>query len=153
MALLKGTRHAGCSPVFSQQHGIDLEETFSHVVEPATVRTVLSLSTVSDWPVHQLDIKNAFLNGTLLETVARNLLVLLIPLSRSSTCVASTSHCIDSSKHLEPGSFASRTSYSPLDFLVPCATPLSSFTSQAPMWHISCCMWTTSSSRPPLCTS
>ena len=45
------------------------DETFSPVVKPAKVRTVLSLALSRSWPVHQLDVKNAFLHGTLSETV------------------------------------------------------------------------------------
>nr|GEZ78304.1 ribonuclease H-like domain-containing protein [Tanacetum cinerariifolium] len=53
----------------SQQQGIDVDDTFSSVVKPATIRTVLSLAVSRKWPIHQLDVKNAFLNGNLSETV------------------------------------------------------------------------------------
>nr|GEX53385.1 ribonuclease H-like domain-containing protein [Tanacetum cinerariifolium] len=49
--------------------GVDFDETFSPVVKPATIHTVLSLAVSRKWPIHQLDVKNAFLNGDLSETV------------------------------------------------------------------------------------
>ncbi|GJT55534.1 ribonuclease H-like domain-containing protein [Tanacetum coccineum] len=52
-----------------QRLGVDFDETFSPVVKPATIRTVLSLVVSRKWPIHQLDVKNAFLNGDLSETV------------------------------------------------------------------------------------
>ncbi|GJY10948.1 ribonuclease H-like domain-containing protein [Tanacetum coccineum] len=53
----------------SQQQGIDCDETFSPVVKPATIRTVMSLAVSRDWPIHQLDVKNAFIHGHLSKTV------------------------------------------------------------------------------------
>jgi hypothetical protein len=40
-----------------------------HRREEATIRTVLSIASSRSWPIHQLDVKNAFLHGTLDETV------------------------------------------------------------------------------------
>jgi hypothetical protein len=39
------------------------------MIKPATIRTVLSIAASARWPVHQLDVKNAFLHGTLSEMV------------------------------------------------------------------------------------
>ncbi|KAJ9566603.1 hypothetical protein OSB04_002569 [Centaurea solstitialis] len=39
---------------FSQQPGLDFDDTFSPVVKPATIRTVLSISISRNWPIHQL---------------------------------------------------------------------------------------------------
>ena len=54
---------------FSQRPGLDFDQTFSPVVKPATIRTVLHLAAARDWPVHQLDVKDAFLHGDLTEQV------------------------------------------------------------------------------------
>ncbi|GJT43257.1 ribonuclease H-like domain-containing protein [Tanacetum coccineum] len=52
-----------------QRQGIDCDETFSPIVKPATIRTVLSLTVSRNWLIHQLDVKNAFLHGHLSEIV------------------------------------------------------------------------------------
>lgn len=54
---------------FTQCLNIYYDETFSPLVKPATVDMVLSLALSHDWPMHQLDMTNAFLHGTLSETV------------------------------------------------------------------------------------
>nr|GEW53342.1 ribonuclease H-like domain-containing protein [Tanacetum cinerariifolium] len=55
----------------SQQLRVDFDETFSLVVKSATIHTVLSLAVSRQWPIHQLDVKNAFLNCDLSETAPR----------------------------------------------------------------------------------
>ncbi|GJX23743.1 ribonuclease H-like domain-containing protein [Tanacetum coccineum] len=52
----------------TQLEGVDVDETFSLVVKPATIQTVLSLAASRHWQIHQLDVKNAFLHGDLFET-------------------------------------------------------------------------------------
>lgn len=54
---------------FNQRPGIDFGETFSPVIKPATIRTVLTLVASRKWPAHQLDVSNAFLHGNLQEQV------------------------------------------------------------------------------------
>jgi hypothetical protein len=54
---------------FTQRPRVDYDETFSPVVKPATVRTVLATVISRTWPIQQLDVKNAFLHGTLSKTV------------------------------------------------------------------------------------
>ncbi|GKF62377.1 ribonuclease H-like domain-containing protein, partial [Tanacetum coccineum] len=48
---------------------VDVDDTFSPVVKPGTIRTVLSLAASRRWPIHQLDVKNVFLHADLSETV------------------------------------------------------------------------------------
>lgn len=53
----------------SKRTGIDCDETFSLVVKPAIIRTVLSIAVTHKWPIRQLDVNNAFLHEYLQETV------------------------------------------------------------------------------------
>lgn len=54
---------------FIQVPRADFHHTFSLVVKVSTVRVVLILLVHFRWLLHQLDIKNAFLNGVLLKPV------------------------------------------------------------------------------------
>ena len=50
---------------YTQQAGLDFNETFSLVIKPATVRLILSLVATFGWSLQHLDVKNAFLHGIL----------------------------------------------------------------------------------------
>jgi hypothetical protein len=54
---------------FHQQEGVDFWETYSPVIKPITIRTVLSIAVSSGWAIKQVDVSNAFLHGLLNETV------------------------------------------------------------------------------------
>ena len=54
---------------FHQRPKVDFHETFSPVVNPVTVRTVLSIGLHHRRTVCQLDVNNTFLNGHLSEEV------------------------------------------------------------------------------------
>lgn len=54
---------------FTQHPRTNFDKTFSPVVKPDTVHTVLTLALSRNWPIHKLDVKNVFLRDTLTETV------------------------------------------------------------------------------------
>ena len=54
---------------FHQVPGVDYGETFSPMIKPTTVCTILSLVVSKGWVLRQFDVQNAFLHGNLYEDV------------------------------------------------------------------------------------
>lgn len=54
---------------FTQCAGVDFNETFTPIVKPATIRTVLTIVASHHWSTKQLDVSNAFLHGHLKEHI------------------------------------------------------------------------------------
>lgn len=54
---------------FNQIEGFEYAETFSLVVKPTTIGVVLTLALMHRWPVKQLDVNNAFLQGHLTDNL------------------------------------------------------------------------------------
>lgn len=54
---------------YLQRHGIDFNETFAPTGRLATLRTIFALAAIEGLPMHQLDIKTAFLNSNLDEDI------------------------------------------------------------------------------------
>ena len=52
---------------FTQEYGIDYEETFTLVARISSVRAFLVVATASKLDIFKMDVKNAFLNGELSE--------------------------------------------------------------------------------------
>jgi len=48
---------------FSQKEGVHYDETFAHVARYTSIRTIIAIASVMGWKLHQMDVKNAFLNG------------------------------------------------------------------------------------------
>jgi histone deacetylase 1/2 len=54
---------------FSQEQGVNFNETFSPIVKPTMVRVIFSNALSLKWETRQLDVKNAFLHGKLTEVI------------------------------------------------------------------------------------
>ena len=53
---------------FSQKEGINYEET-APVVRYTSIKTIMALSSMMKWDLHQMDVKTTFLNGVIEEGI------------------------------------------------------------------------------------
>ena len=54
---------------FSQKEGIHYDEIFASIARYTTICSIIALATSQGWNLHQMDIKTAFLHGSLKEEV------------------------------------------------------------------------------------
>jgi hypothetical protein len=54
---------------FKQTQGWDFDETFAPVAHMTIVQTLIAVAASSSWTISQMNVKNAFLHGDLLEEV------------------------------------------------------------------------------------
>lgn len=54
---------------YHQQPGVDYTDTFSPVIKATTIQTVLGLTVNNNWPIRQIDVNTAFLQGRLNDQV------------------------------------------------------------------------------------
>ncbi|RVW99042.1 Retrovirus-related Pol polyprotein from transposon TNT 1-94 [Vitis vinifera] len=85
---------------YTQKEGIDYEETFSPVAMLKSIRILLSIAAYFDYEIWQMDVKTAFLNGSLDECIymkqpegfitnGRSRLLVLISVMMSLACIRS----------------------------------------------------------------
>ncbi|GKA50159.1 retrovirus-related pol polyprotein from transposon TNT 1-94 [Tanacetum coccineum] len=56
-------------PGFSQRQGVDYFDTYAPVARITSIRVLFALASLYNFPIHQMDVKTAFLNGDLDEEV------------------------------------------------------------------------------------
>nr|GEW14363.1 hypothetical protein [Tanacetum cinerariifolium] len=71
-SMLKGKNmpsYLWAEAVATSKKGIDFEEMFAPVARFETIRVVIAAAASYGWPIHQMDVKSAFLNGELEEEI------------------------------------------------------------------------------------
>ena len=48
---------------FTQTYGVNYDETYAPVCRLASLQTICAIAARNDWPIHQMDIYNAYVNA------------------------------------------------------------------------------------------
>ena len=84
---------------YTQKEGFDYEETFSPVAMIKSIRILLSIAAHMDYEIWQMDVKTAFLNGSLEETIYMVQLEGFIVKVKKRKCASCKSPFMDLSRH------------------------------------------------------
>uniref|UniRef100_A0A2N9G3S6 Reverse transcriptase Ty1/copia-type domain-containing protein n=1 Tax=Fagus sylvatica TaxID=28930 RepID=A0A2N9G3S6_FAGSY len=83
MAILNGIRLVLLPRDMLRNMRIDYEETFASVTRITSIRSLLAIAAVHQWPLSQMDVKNVFLNTDIIkESICRHLQVIQTVLTR-----------------------------------------------------------------------
>ncbi|GJV72753.1 retrovirus-related pol polyprotein from transposon TNT 1-94 [Tanacetum coccineum] len=88
---------------YSQQEGIDFEESFALVARLEAVILFITYVAHKSFPVYQMDVKTAFLNGSMKEEVYKNQPYGFVDPHHPDKVYRLKKHCMDSSKLQEHG--------------------------------------------------
>jgi len=72
---------------YAEKFGVDYNEIFASVLKQNSLRLIIALATINEWHIEQLDIKTAFLNGTLREEIYMDLPEGLKDKHQPGTCI------------------------------------------------------------------
>jgi hypothetical protein len=89
---------------FTQQAGIDYDETFARVVRRETIRLLIALAAELNLQIHNLNVRTAFLNGELDERIFMNQpkgFIYIWVKIKSYACLRK--HCVVLSRRLDSG--------------------------------------------------
>nr|CAN67587.1 hypothetical protein VITISV_036279 [Vitis vinifera] len=70
----------------NQEYGVNYEEAFAPMAKMTTVCTILAIAVSNDWPLHRMDVKNAFFHGDLKECIYMKPPPRLFPSPTSHVC-------------------------------------------------------------------
>ena len=56
---------------FTQNFGVNYDETDAPVSQLASLWTICAITARNDWPIHQMDVYNAYVNADLEEPIYR----------------------------------------------------------------------------------